>query len=48
MGPFWGVYEELLGGFEVSGDLLGVILLARSAICRIKWISVEALHLGCH
>ena len=39
MGSSWG-------GFEVSGGLLGVILLARSAICRITWVSVEALHLG--
>ena len=48
MEPFLGVYGELLGSFEVSGGLPGVILLAQSAIFRIKWISFVALHLECH
>ena len=44
LGRLWGAF----GGFEVCGGLPGVILLARSALSRIKWISVEALRLGCH
>ena len=35
MGPFWGVYGELVG-FEAPGGLPGVILLAQSPIFRIN------------
>ena len=44
LGRLWGA----LRGVEVSGGLPGVILLAQSATCRIRWFPVKALHLGCH
>ena len=44
-GAYWG---RIWGAFGAPGGLPGVILLAWSAIFRIKWILVVALHLGCH
>ena len=50
--PSWGLLGASMGSscecFEAPGGLPGVILLAQSAIFRVKWISVVAFHLGCH
>ena len=48
MGSFGASMGSSWEGFEAPGGLPGVILPAQNALLRIKWISVVALHLGCH
>ena len=52
LGAFWSGYGaywgRIWGAFGAPRGLPGKILFAQSASFRIKWISVVALHLGCH